>query len=139
MSSSSSSSDSNYYQYIGVRNEDAFQHVATSENISNGTSTAPSSSSRSSGRIVTTVIAVLMAMAGATIMLSYGHGSDITGGGMQFSFYGRPMMGSSLTHGKAIMKNNDGIGNVIFDYETTSAADLYAAGETVIECIQVCD
>jgi len=49
------------------------------------------------------------------------------------------MMGSAPTHGNVIMKNNDGVGNVIFDYETTSAIDLYKAGETVIECIQRVD
>ena len=143
--SSSSSSGRNYGTLDSddddiIRTEGIFQNLPVAEAISDTIpSSAPSSSSpRSSGRIVTTVIAVLMAMAGATIMLSYGHSSDVTGGGMQFSFYGRPMMGSALTHGKAIMKNNDGVGSVIFDYETTSALDLYKTGETVIECIQVC-
>ena len=148
MSSSSSSNSRNYGTVDGddtVRTEGTFQNGPVVDTIP---SSAPSSSSRSSsgGRIVTTVIAVLMAMAGATIMLSYGHSTDVSGGGMQFSFYGRPMMGSSTvvgappTHEKTltIKKNNDGVGNVIFDYETTSAIDLYKAGETVIECIQVC-
>ena len=151
--SSSSSSGRNYGTLDSddddiIRTEGIFQNLPVAEAISDTIpSSAPSSSSpRSSGRIVTTVIAVLMAMAGATIMLSYGHSSDVTGGGMQFSFYGRPMMGSSTvvgappTHEKTltIKKNNDGVGNVIFDYETTSALDLYKTGETVIECIQVC-
>lgn len=144
--SSPSSSSSRYYGVVDgddtVRAEGSYQNPGVDMIPS---SSAPSSSSSSSrGKIVTTVLAVLMAMAGATIMLSYGHSTDLSGG-MQFSFYGRPMMGSSTvsappTHQKTltIMKNNDGVGNVIFDYETTSAIDLYKAGETVIECIQVC-
>ena len=46
---------------------------------------------------------------------------------------GRPLMNGA----KPMRQSQDGVGNVIFDYETTSAQDYSAAGETVVECLQV--
>lgn len=46
---------------------------------------------------------------------------------------GRPLMSGA----KPMRQSQDGEGDVIFDYETTSAEDYAADGETVVECLQV--
>ena len=96
-----------------------------------------------------------MALVGATILVSYGRNTQLSsstsdfvqqltkgGGGLPPgsrngpASYGQPLMGA----GKPLMKNGvggDGVGNIIFDYDTESAEDYAADGETVVACLQV--
>ena len=100
--------------------------------------------------MVATAIAVLMAVVGASILVSYARTSQLSSSNIDLvqsppgipikgvpgaagSAAGRPLMGA----GKAVMRNSDGVGNVIFDYESTTAQEYAAKGEIVIAALQV--
>ena len=99
---------------------------------------------------MTTAIAIVMALVGATILVSYGRHNQLSSTTSDFVQQLGPKGGGVLPGsrvapdakalmGKTPMKNSDGVGNVIFDYETDSAEDYAAAGETVVACLQVRD
>ena len=135
------------------------------------TSSSSSSSSRGgngnrSRRFMATMIAVVMAVVGASILVSRSRSAGISSVNTAFTFYGRPQPISSTTStstvtaggrgGKSAVSKGattvkasgassvvprttdlqDGMGNVIFDYGTT-ANDYAVAGEVVIEAKQV--
>jgi len=112
-----------------------------------------------------TMIAVVMAVVGATILVARSRSGGITGTNIAFTFYGRPQPVASasstsvsssgkggrgavvgttsavaVTGAESVVPRTtnlqDGVGNVIFDYGTT-ANDYAIAGEVVIEAKQV--
>ena len=91
-----------------------------------------------------------MALVGATILVSYGRHTQLSisstsdfvqqlpkGSGVPPGSRIAPDAKALMGAGKPLMKNSDGVGNIIFDYETDSAEDYATAGETVVACLQV--
>jgi hypothetical protein len=107
---------------------------------------APSSSqgSNNHNKRLATLLAVIMAIVGSSILISYGRSAQlassnadlvrgVTSANQPLMTSGRPLMNGA----KPMRQSQDGVGNVIFDYETISAEDYAADGETVVECLQV--
>jgi hypothetical protein len=127
--------------------EEGFQYD-TYEATRTAPSSSSSSSSSSSGgskRVFTTAVAVVMALVGASILVTYGRGMVGYGSGDlnlvqgPGGTYGRPggIMKSATVITNGPMKSADGVGNVIFDYETMKPDEYTSSGQTIIECLQV--
>lgn len=150
----SSSSSSSYGALTGGMEasgaEEGFQYdtYAASTTAPSSNSTSSSSSPGSSRRIFTTVVAVVMAVVGASVLVTYGR--SIAGYGNGYlnlvqgpgGTYGRPggIMKSATVSAGGPMKTvsaQDGVGSVIFDYDTADPEEYTTKGQTIIECLQV--